>query len=87
MVPQSTGVVSQGSRQVHLGRLSPVRRSPLANRGRCSRWMGSSTVVSPGYFSVLGVPVWRGRGLEETDTRASRRVVLVSEALAQFVWE
>ena len=35
---------------------------------------------------MLDVPVRRGRGLEETDTRASGRVVVISEALAHFVW-
>ena len=45
--------------------------SPLLNR------------VSPRYFETLGTTVLRGRTFNEHDTQASRRVVVVSDSLAQ----
>ena len=41
------------------------------------------TVVSPGYFSALGVPLIRGRDLLESDTADSMRVVLINNAMAK----
>ncbi|HUF50200.1 MAG TPA: ABC transporter permease [Longimicrobiales bacterium] len=43
--------------------------------------------VTPSYFSALGIPILRGRGLEETDRAGTRTVVVVSDAFAQRVFE
>src|SRR4029077_3851516 len=40
-------------------------------------------LVTPGYFSVLNVPIVRGRAFQETDRAANRNSVIVSSALAQ----
>ena len=42
--------------------------------------------MSPGYFAALGVPVVRGRSLEETDRLGTPDVVVVNEALARRFW-
>ncbi len=42
--------------------------------------------MSPGYFSALGVPVVRGRSLEETDRLGTPDVAVVNEALARQFW-
>ncbi|HUR19638.1 MAG TPA: ABC transporter permease, partial [Vicinamibacterales bacterium] len=40
-------------------------------------------MVSPGYFSVLGVPLVAGRDFTDEDRRESDRVVIVSRSVAQ----
>ncbi|HJQ26853.1 MAG TPA: ABC transporter permease [Blastocatellia bacterium] len=39
--------------------------------------------VSPGYFEAMGIPLRRGRLLDEHDTAAAPPVVVISESLAQ----
>src|SRR5262249_973899 len=39
--------------------------------------------ASPGYFSVMGIPLLRGRLFNESDSSSSPAVVLISEALAK----
>ena len=47
-----------------------------------SRWMS----ISPGYLSVFRIPVVRGRDINENDTAASAKVVLINRALAAKYW-
>ncbi len=44
------------------------------------------TIVSPGYFAAVGTPILRGRGFLDTDTADSRRVAIVSAAMAGRYW-
>lgn len=39
--------------------------------------------VGPDYFSIVGIPILRGRGIEAQDTSTSNRVAVVNEALAR----
>src|SRR5438105_4155067 len=39
--------------------------------------------VTPGYFEVIGNPIFRGRGILEQDTSASRHVAVINEAFAR----
>jgi putative ABC transport system permease protein len=43
-------------------------------------------VVDPGFFQTLGIPILRGRGIDETDQTGSRRVAVVNRVLAEQVW-
>lgn len=43
-------------------------------------------MVATGYFSLLGIPILRGRPFEDTDSRTSPRVVIVSAELARSTW-
>jgi predicted permease len=43
----------------------------------------SFNAVSPGLFATLGIQLLDGRDFEERDTEASRRVVILNEALAR----
>lgn len=43
-------------------------------------------VVSPGYFQVLGIPLLRGRLLDDHDSPDSPHVAVISKSLAQSSW-
>jgi putative ABC transport system permease protein len=45
-----------------------------------------ATVVTPGYFPTLGIPLRRGRLFTTTDDSASAPVVLVTETFARQQW-
>ena len=40
-------------------------------------------IVTPGYFSAIGIPLRRGRGFTDRDNEQAPRVVIVNEALAR----
>ena len=43
-------------------------------------------LVGPGYFETLGVPIVRGRGIDERDRADSRRVAVINETMARRYW-
>lgn len=43
-------------------------------------------VVSANYFQLMGIPVLKGRALEDRDNAASRRVVVINETMAKTFW-
>jgi len=51
-------------------------QAPAANR----------TMVTPGYFHLLGIPLLRGRLLTEFDTGEAPQVAIVNEAFARTYW-
>jgi len=42
--------------------------------------------AGPGFFRTMGIPILRGRDIQETDTDRSPRVVIVNERLARALW-
>jgi predicted permease len=64
------------------------KSTPLAIEGRVvtDNWSPATWVVSPGYFSALGIPVLDGREFGANDGRGAPPHVLVSHALAQKLW-
>lgn len=59
----------------------PIRLLDGKNAGQSN---GSSTAyVTPGYFSVLRMPILAGRGVRDTDTATSEQVAVVNESFAQ----
>jgi predicted permease len=44
------------------------------------------TVVSPGYFRTVGIPIQRGREFDRTDAPDSPPAVIVNETLAERLW-
>jgi predicted permease len=46
----------------------------------------SYNVVGPGYFEALGIPLIRGRGIEEQDRRDTRSVTVINETMARRYW-
>jgi len=45
-----------------------------------------TSVVSPGYFPAMGIPLLRGRDFSPLDTKTTPRVVIVNEAAAAAFW-
>ena len=43
--------------------------------------------ASPGYFATLGMPLLRGRDLDDSDLPSAERVVVVSEAVARGLFD
>lgn len=46
----------------------------------------SQSVVTPGYFEVMGIRIIEGRGFDERDTPKSGRVIVIDERLAKRFW-
>jgi putative ABC transport system permease protein len=42
--------------------------------------------ISPGYFRVMGIPVLRGRGIDEQDRESAPWVVAINESMAHQFW-
>jgi putative ABC transport system permease protein len=42
--------------------------------------------VSPGYFQLMGIPILRGRSIDERDTGSAPWVVLINETMAHQFW-
>jgi predicted permease len=42
--------------------------------------------VTPNYFETVGIPILRGRGFTEAESRAGAAVVVVSESTARNLW-
>jgi len=45
-----------------------------------------SRLITPGYFSAMGIPLVRGRDFSEQDTRSSPLVGIIDEQLARKIW-
>jgi putative ABC transport system permease protein len=43
-------------------------------------------MVTPGYFDAMGIPIVRGRALNDRDRRDGLKVMVISEALAREAW-
>jgi putative ABC transport system permease protein len=43
-------------------------------------------MVTPGYFEAMGIPITRGRALNDQDRRGGLKVMVISEALARVAW-
>jgi putative ABC transport system permease protein len=51
-----------------------------------ARQVASYQIVSPGYFSVLGIPVREGRTFSPSDTAEAAPVAIVNEEMARQYW-
>jgi macrolide transport system ATP-binding/permease protein len=49
-------------------------------------WGSGYTVVSPGYFRVMGIDLLRGRAFSDSDDEHGRDVAIVSESMARKFW-
>ncbi len=42
--------------------------------------------VTPGYFSAMGIPLWKGRLISEEDSAAGPKVAVINEAMVRHFW-
>ncbi len=57
------------------------RESPAYGKSRAQL-----QIITPDYFSVIGLPIRSGRSFDMTDTRNSRRVAIVNETLVRMTF-
>ena len=81
-----------------VGGATTVPTSPLGPAGDRPVWPQGSTpdastraiatvrVVTPGYFSVMGLRIAEGRAIDDRDSAQAPRVLMVSETLARRIW-
>jgi putative ABC transport system permease protein len=73
-VPRGRG--GNGNGLVPEGRIQDAAHS-IASRLR---------MVTPGYLEAMGIPIIRGRALNDRDRRGAQKVMVISEALARAAW-
>ena len=66
------------------GRSLTVEGSPVLSVGQAP--MIQHTVVTPGYFHSLGIPLLMGRDFTEQDSKDAEKVTIVDERLAHEYW-
>jgi putative ABC transport system permease protein len=74
---------------VALARITPLSGARLGDRFSVSdgsAYFGDWNAVSPSFFSILGIPIVRGRGFTPADARANAGVVIVTESTARRFW-
>ena len=69
------------------GNRGPILVPPFGDPNAQASWASIATlrVISDNYFSVMGMPLLRGRALRETDGPQSRSVV-INRSLADQLW-
>jgi putative ABC transport system permease protein len=63
-----------------------VEGRPRPEPSEMPRTIASDRAVSPGYLETLGVPLLRGRFIDERDVRSAPKVALINETMAQSHW-
>jgi predicted permease len=50
------------------------------------QFLSRARVASPGYLETMGIPLLRGRDIQETDRQGAPPVILINQALARMLW-
>jgi putative ABC transport system permease protein len=74
-------VVFKGVRSLVL-----VEGRPRPEPSEIARNIATNRSASPGYFAALGVPLVRGRLIDERDRRGEARVAVINETMARVHW-
>jgi putative ABC transport system permease protein len=74
-------LVIKGGRSITL-----VEGRPRPDEAGMLRTIASDRGVSAGYFETLGVPLMRGRYIDERDTRDATLVAVINEAMVRAHW-
>jgi predicted permease len=75
-IPIAQAIGAESATFSILGRSDPPAAPPAAG----------VTIVTPGYFETLGIPIERGRRFERSDEALDRVVVIISSELAHRYW-
>ena len=79
-----------GVTSVAVGSCAPVgdhcEGTDLRVAGHSENALVSFHVVSPGYFSTLGIPILRGRELSAIDRRDGQSVMVINSTAARTIW-
>lgn len=54
--------------------------------GRTDKYLIEYNHVSPGYLSLVGIPIVRGRGFTQAEARDDASVIIVTESTARRLW-
>jgi predicted permease len=54
--------------------------------GQTEKYLIEYNHVSPGYFSLVGIPIVRGRGFTQAESRHDATVIIVTESTARRLW-
>ncbi|HEX8454108.1 MAG TPA: ABC transporter permease [Longimicrobium sp.] len=79
-------VVPLGRQQMYRGVFNPSSAAPATRESQGYANAFWSANVGPGFFRTLGIPVLRGRGIEERDVQGAARVAVVSQSVANRFW-
>jgi len=83
VTPKASPAVSVKSKAESLGPIGVIR-APLDNDTPDA--MADWRIVNASYFSVVGLPLLKGRNFAAADSREAPRVAIVDESLAQRLW-
>jgi predicted permease len=79
-----------GVTSVAVGSCAPVgdhcEGTDLRVAGHSEQAHVSFHVVSPGYFSTLGIPIMRGREVSSLDKREAQPVMVINSVAARTIW-
>ena len=53
---------------------------------RAVQFQCNSRAIGPGYLKAMGIPIVRGRDIQETDVEGAPFVLLINETLARTLW-
>ena len=65
---------------------SIIGRSTDSDASSSSRQVASYQIVSPGYFSVLGIPLREGRTFSQADAAEGAPVAIINEEMRRLYW-
>ncbi|HEV8202699.1 MAG TPA: ABC transporter permease, partial [Pyrinomonadaceae bacterium] len=62
-----------------------LREGETLQRGSAGRNI-MNTIVSPGYFKTMQIPIVEGRDFDERDTPKTKRVIVINQRMAEILW-
>ena len=62
-----------------------LREGETLARGTAGRNI-MNTVVSPGYFKTMQIPIVEGRDFDDRDTTKTKRVIVINQRMAEILW-
>lgn len=81
------GVISAGfTNNIPLLQKGNISGAGIEGRDLSQRIQCRARTAGPGYFATLGIPILHGRALDERDSEAAPKTVVINQALASLAW-